>query len=462
MMTFLELYQTTLGFVLFRLYHEINLNYPPKLDKTRDEDGAGIGALLLEETSRTLTIEGKKGTEEGLDKEGKKISAKDVKKQIRQITHHSTGEPSSSTADLDADAMAVEASTSNSANADVPKSLDATEADQPAQQTDEELTSIYSNYYFYLSREVTRPTLEFIIRSFGGQVGWDAVLGAGSPYNIDDPRITHHVIDRPVTAASGSTALVPGGNGGKRVYIQPQWVVDCINLRKILPTGQYAPGQTLPPHLSPFVDYDQVRRQGGYIPTEAGGEQIEVSEEEEEDSEDEDAIEGDAAEALDEDEEFTGFGNGKETDSVDEEEDGMEAAAEEDVSETQPRPALLAAASNPDDASLVHQAELEAEARGIPYSTHEAELSALKKTLAATSANGSNKKGKIAVQAHQTHSAQTQEANPASILLSNKQRKLFNKMKFGENKRNVEAEKLREKKKMVAKQEKKTLKQRKA
>lgn len=467
MMTFLELYQTVLGFVLFRLYHEINLNYPPKLDASKDDAGAGIGALLLEETSRTLTIEGKKGTEEGLQKDGKKISAKDVKKQIRQITHHggaSNGASADATVEdeVEGDSMVVE--TTSGSKDDIPKSFDESEATPANQTSDEELTNIFSDYYFYLSREVTRPTLEFVIRSFGGQVGWDATLGAGSPYTIDDPRITHHVIDRPVPVAStskgssSSALVIPGLNGaaaGKRAFIQPQWVVDCINLRKILPTDQYAPGKVLPPHLSPFVDYDQVRRQGGYIPTEAGGEAVELSEDEEEEEEEEDEEEMVAengeeaaetsemeADGLEEDdeEEFTGFG-------------GEDDSVAEETEESQPRPALLAAASNPDDASLMHQAELEAESHGIAYSVFENELTALKKTIALTK-NDSKKVNKAAEEAA-SHSAKTQEANPASILLSNKQRKLYNKMKFGENKRNAEAEKLREKKKMVTKQEKK-------
>ena len=29
---------------------------------------------------------------------------------------------------------------------------------------------------------------------------------------------------------------------------------DCVNRRKLLPTGEYSPGSLLPPHLSPFVE----------------------------------------------------------------------------------------------------------------------------------------------------------------------------------------------------------------
>lgn len=440
MLTFLELYQTLLGFTFYKLYTDINLLYPPKLDSSKDDDAAGIGALLLEETSRTLTIEGKKGTEDSLANGPveKKVTARDVKKQIRQITHGaSTVTASAEAAEVDEgnDSMVV-ASTSAGVS-EFPAPLAGGDA---APAAEEDISGIFEPYFFYLSREVTRPTLEFILRSFGGQVGWDPILGAGSPFAITDPRITHHVIDRPVSASgtSASSTLVLAGQElpGKRAYIQPQWVVDCINQKKLLPTEAYAPGQTLPPHLSPFVDEQRVREQGGYIPTEAGGE--EVSE-----AESDDEVEQEAA--AEEGEEFTGFGEevegGDASMVIAEEAADDEAAVDEQ--EEQARPALLAAAANPDDASLMHAAELEAETLHIPYSKFEADLAALRKAAAA----GPKKS------AASTTEKSTQEANPASILLSNKQRKLFNKMKYGENKRSQEAQQLREKKKVVNKEQ---------
>ena len=46
--------------------------------------------------------------------------------------------------------------------------------------------------------------------------------------------------------------------------MQPQWVFDCVNYRKLLPVEDYFPGVELPPHLSPFVQEEE----GDYIPPE--------------------------------------------------------------------------------------------------------------------------------------------------------------------------------------------------
>jgi pescadillo protein len=49
MLTFVELYQTLLGFVFFKLYSDISLVYPPPLSLNKDEAGAGVGAFTLED-----------------------------------------------------------------------------------------------------------------------------------------------------------------------------------------------------------------------------------------------------------------------------------------------------------------------------------------------------------------------------------------------------------------------------
>lgn len=412
MLTFLELYQTLLGFVFFKLYTDINLVYPPKLDDILDENGAGIGALLLEESGKGLVVV-RDETEE--DKEKKRVYAKDVRKQIREIGLGDNNEAEKAAVAED-EAMGV-APTATADDAALELDVFPVDTEAGSLQPESVLssTSLFSSYFFYLSREVTRPTLEFVIRSFGGQVGWDAVLGAGSPFDENDPRITHHVVDRPVVPGAA-----PRQHPGKRAYVQPQWVVDCINRKTLLPTDDYAPGRTLPPHLSPFVDEDEVRERGGYVPLEAkrimdvdmaDQEDEEDSEEEDDDEDDEESEE----EEVDEDKKMAknvrpAVGLGKK---------GKKSA-----------PALLAAAKDPKNETLLHAAELEAEARGVAPAQFEAELASETKKAKKAAAEGKDKGPKKI--------SRSQEEQLASIMLTGKQKKLYNKMTYSSDRKKEE------------------------
>lgn len=400
MLTFLELYQTLLGFVFYRLYTDINLVYPPKLDQVLDENGAGIGALLLEEAgAKGLVVEQmpEAGGEHGdaaEAKEKKRVYAKDVRKQIHEI--EKAGAAPTTTEDEESAVATVPDAAIELDVFPTPAGTDAsdptTSVTQPSSLTAS--TDLFAPYFFYISREVTRPTLEFVIRSFGGRVGWDPVLGAGSPYKEDDPRITHHVLDRPVLPETFAS------HPGKRAYIQPQWVIDCINRKTLLPTDEYKPGSVLPPHLSPFVDEDEVRERGGYVPAEATGAAAAVDDMEEDDE--------------DEDEE-------------DEEED--EDVAMEDDNKT---PALLAAAADPSNETLRHAAELEAEAQGVAPAQFEARLAAETKK-----AGASQKKQKGAVQPVGKKQRSEQDEIKASMM-SNSQRRLYKKMTYSQDRRDEE------------------------
>ena len=106
-------------------------------------------------------------------------------------------------------------------------------------------TNLFAGKVFFLAREVPRGMLEFVLRSFGGKVGWE---GPHSPLSPADPAITHVIVDRPAPAQGLQSPR------GDREFVQPQWVLDCVNNNLIIPADRYAPGKTLPPHLSPFVD----------------------------------------------------------------------------------------------------------------------------------------------------------------------------------------------------------------
>merc|ERR1719499_2339309 len=98
-----------------------------------------------------------------------------------------------------------------------------------------------------------------MIRAVGGEVSWDASVGAGATFDSSDPGITHQVMDRDASTA-GNTVL-------GRFYLQPQWIFDSINQRERCAEKDYALGETLPPHLSPFVS-ERERRVGDYVPPE--------------------------------------------------------------------------------------------------------------------------------------------------------------------------------------------------
>jgi len=187
----------------------------------------------------------------------------------------------------DAEDKEAEAGINDTKNAiDIFKPIDAANAGdvlaQPILTVREDGTvaepeDLFKGTVFFLSRETPRDPLEFILRSFGcDKIGWDAVLGDGAfTHDPLDPRITHQVVDRPPMVALPAgpdddtemagqvTARHTAGRVPGRIYIQPQYVWDCINAGKLLKTDVYAPGAMLPPHLSPWVKVDS----NGYDPT---------------------------------------------------------------------------------------------------------------------------------------------------------------------------------------------------
>ncbi|TRM65786.1 Pescadillo N-terminus-domain-containing protein [Schizophyllum amplum] len=263
MLTFLELYQTMLGFVFFKLYTDVGLVYPPPLDLKKDEGGAGVGAYSLQDAAKQPVASTKPKTKE-VEVNGHKVSSKDVRQAIKSVASAadadvdmSSAEPLAPTADDDDEEFVPHPSTKDASTAAALPTLKSISALPPSIST-----TLFAPYTFYLSRETSRPIFEFLIRSFGGRVGWPATSGSGSPVEEDDDSITHVIIDRPLVKKANETQE-DRERRARRKYVQPQWVVDCINAGRILLEDSYAQGAVLPPHLSPFGEYYE----GAYDPT---------------------------------------------------------------------------------------------------------------------------------------------------------------------------------------------------
>ena len=398
MLTFLELYQTLLGFVFFKLYTDAGLVYPPPLDAKKDEGAAGVDAFALQEAKEVKPTTVAKSKVVEVD--GKRISSKDVRQTIKSITASTSGDadvdmPSEDAAPAaEEDEEFVEDTTEENAD-DVPSAPPLTTAALPTLKTLSTLpqstsSKLFAPYTFWLSRETSRPIFEFIVRAFGGRIGWPATSGSGSPYDEADESITHVIIDRPVVQREGESEA-ERERRQRRKHVQPQWVVDCINAGKILLEDLYAQGKTLPPHLSPFGE-----RADAYDPT-AG-----LTNADDEDMEDEEeVIEGEEGEeVIDEDDE-----------------DG-----EESRPTARSAKAALKAAATAEDAAALRVAELEAEAAGVDFGTFEKQ----------------SKKAQKKAQKAAAPKEDEAEKDMNKMMMSNKQRKLYERMKFGEKKRATE------------------------
>ncbi|CAE6451279.1 unnamed protein product, partial [Rhizoctonia solani] len=183
MLTFVELYQTLLGFVFFKLYSDISLVYPPPLNLDKDEAGAGVGAFTLEDIVSEQLVSPSTPAVKKVEVDGKVVTNKDVKRAILDI--NSTPLPPQPTV------------SAPKANDDViPTDIDILPEDfivQPSKSTEGQgaplltmrdisvlpsATSplLFSSLTIFISRETPRPLLEFVIRTFGGRVGWPATL----------------------------------------------------------------------------------------------------------------------------------------------------------------------------------------------------------------------------------------------------------------------------------------------
>ncbi|CAI6521938.1 AIS_HP2_G0019850.mRNA.1.CDS.1 [Saccharomyces cerevisiae] len=372
MLTFLEFYSTLLHFVLYKLYTDSGLIYPPKLDLKKDKIISGLSSYILESRQEDSLLK-LDPTDVNKDVQIESLDASTLKSALNadEANREETNEEEREEREQE---LEQELEQNEEAELDIFEDKNKNKGDvlvQPSKY-DSPAASLFSNFSFYVGREVPIDILEFLILSCGGNIISEAALDRiENKKDIDMSKITHQIVDRPALKNK-----VAG-----RTYIQPQWIFDCINKGELVPANKYLPGEALPPHLSPWGDAL------GYDPT------APVEEGEESESE---------AEA-----------------EVEVAEDDQEVVPEED---------------DEDDEELQAQKELELEAQGVKYSEADAGKDATKPK---------NKKRKI--------DEEEEEKKLKMIMMSNKQKKLYKKMKYSNAKKEEQTESLKKKKKQIAK-----------
>lgn len=245
MLSFLEFYETLLGFVNFKLYHSINVNYPPILDPRLEALAAELYALCRYMSAGSRRMIGNSQTDEVMEDKDEKSKAEEVIKEEKVVKNKASSKADESELRL---AQLQHQLPTNEPGA-LMNLVEESTADDADDDDTKDCKGLFKNLKFYLSREVPRESLLFIIPAFGGTVSWE---GEGAPFKEIDEDITHQIVDRPTQSHVFLS----------REYVQPQWVFDCVNARIILPTEGYLVGRVPPPHLSPFVDNDAE----GYMP----------------------------------------------------------------------------------------------------------------------------------------------------------------------------------------------------
>lgn len=365
----------------FKLYHSINVKYPPILDPRLEALAADLYALarFIDANSKVPALESPSANSSGSeqDKARQKGSELDESElRLAQLQHQLPSNEPGALMHLIENASGEE------------------EDDEETR----ECTALFKNTKFFLSREVPRESLLFVIPAFGGVVSWE---GEGAPFSESDQSITHQIVDRPT---QGRRFL-------SREYVQPQWVYDSINARIILPVEEYLVGRVPPPHLSPFVDNEAV----GYVPAYA------------------ETIQRLKAAARKEVLPMPGLGK----EDLD---DPQNLLAEGIISRTE----AIEAAQKKQKMSILekqYHEELKMELKGVQYS-------------AGSNANKQNSAEDTEAAEESLPEAQVQQvaedvASMAKVLMPRRKRKLYEAMKIGESRKKSQVNLLKERKKKI-------------
>lgn len=234
MLTFLEFYQTSLAFVMYKLYHNLGLRYPPHVLQLSENQGAHLAAL----TVKPSASKAKSSPPEQQNNQERPAKPNKPAAQPSPAQDKATKERLAS---LQAKLPMIEAKSVEVEEEETKEEKEGSEnvlvkeAGKAASEALATPGSLFAGMVFFVSREVPYETMELCLLSFG------ATIESKDP---ESDRITYHITDRKLHKTHAS-----------RDYVQPQWVFDCINASMLLPISRYHPdSKDLPPHLSPFVD----------------------------------------------------------------------------------------------------------------------------------------------------------------------------------------------------------------
>lgn len=101
-------------------------------------------------------------------------------------------------------------------------------------EVEEEGLGIFHKFVFTIDNTVPLDPVSMIIISLGGTVIWDN--------RSTNPHITHTVYDRKQL----------NNRFTNRIYVQPQYIFDCLNADEVLKPEPYFPGEICPEHVSPW------------------------------------------------------------------------------------------------------------------------------------------------------------------------------------------------------------------
>ena len=249
MFTFVQFYVVLARFVHFKLYHDAQLVYPPRVDARQLEEGYDLSSTHVEVRQAGGGSEAGGGPEDGkVDKGDVERRDEKLQKRVNAVVKGLNGQ-AAATDDMDEahhEDDAGDASVGDGRKEAEEKeqaadtaAFNAIEPPSAASVDYDKRRTLFSACTFYLSREVPFRPLELVIRSAGGTIATST--GSEVPAGV-----THYVTDRARVAA----AVVAGDVH----VIQPQWVFDSFNLRVLVPVSLYRLGVLCPPHLSPFVE----------------------------------------------------------------------------------------------------------------------------------------------------------------------------------------------------------------